>query len=362
MSNPPITRRDLIAATSKIAALAAVAGPAVAQTGKAAGAPIRPVAISSMNGLAAVKVAVEKMAAGMPPVDAAVVGVALPEADPDDVTVGYGGLPNEEGVVQLDAAVMDGGTMRAGAVAALERIKHPAQVALEVMRRTNRILLVGEGALRFARTHGFVEENLLTERSRKIWLYWKENASQKDDWLPDPKEVEDPDIQWFIKKYGDAIFRPSGTIHLSACGPDGQLGCCTTTSGLAFKIPGRVGDSPLIGCGLYCDGEVGSAGGTGHGESNIISVGAHTVVELMRQGKSPEAACTATLERVARNTKLDYLRDERGRPKNNLILYAVNRAGEVGGAALWSGERSKYAVCRAGFEPQLVDCTCLFKR
>jgi N4-(beta-N-acetylglucosaminyl)-L-asparaginase len=362
MSNDQITRRDLIAATTKVAALAAVAGPAAAQTAKAAAPVVRPVAVSSMNGFAAVKVAVERMSAGVPPVDAAVAGVALPEGDPDDITVGYGGLPNEEGVVQLDAAVMDGATMRAGAVAALERIKHPAQVALTVMRSTNRVLLVGEGALRFARAHGFPEENLLTERSRKIWLYWKENASQKDDWLPDPKEVEDPDLQWYIKKYGDAAFRPTGTIHLSACGPDGQLGCCTTTSGLAFKIPGRVGDSPLIGCGLYCDGEVGSAGGTGHGESNIISVGAHTVVELMRQGKSPEAACTATLERVARNTKLDYLRDERGRPKNNLILYAVNRAGEVGGAALWSGERSKYAVCRAGFEPQLADCTCLFKR
>ena len=360
MTDKTITRRELIATTAKVAAVAATVGPAVAQTAKPAGTLVRPVAVSSMNGLAAVKVAVEKMAAGVPPVDAAVAGVALPEADPDDVTVGYGGLPNEEGVVQLDAAVMDGGTMRAGAVAALERIKHPAQVALDVMRRTNRVLLVGEGALRFARTHGFVEENLLTDRSRKIWLYWKENASQRDDWLPDPREVDDPDIQWFIKKYGDAILRPSGTIHLSACGPGGQLGCCTTTSGLAFKIPGRVGDSPLIGCGLYCDGEVGSAGGTGHGESNIVSVGAHTVVEFMRQGKTPEAACLAALERVVRNTKLDYLRDEKGRPKNNLLLYAVSHAGEVGSAAIWSGERVKYAMCRAGSEPQLLDSAYLF--
>ncbi|HVN74851.1 MAG TPA: N(4)-(beta-N-acetylglucosaminyl)-L-asparaginase [Thermoanaerobaculaceae bacterium] len=361
MPSDPITRRDLIASTAKAAAVAAVAGSAAAQTTKPTGGLVRPVAISSMNGVAAVKVAVERMAAGAPPVDAAVAGVALPEADPDDITVGYAGLPNEDGVVQLDAAVMDGVTMRAGAVAALERIKHPAQVALAVMRQTTRVLIVGEGALRFARAHGFPEENLLTERSRKIWLYWKENASQKDDWIPDPKEVEDPDIQWYIKKYGDAAFRPTGTCHLSACGPDGQLGCCTTTSGLAFKIPGRVGDSPLVGCGLYCDGEVGSAGGTGHGESNIVSVGAHTVVELMRQGKTPEAACLATLERVARNTKLDYLRDEKGRPRNNLLLYAVNRAGEVGGAAIWTGERTKYAVCRAGSEPQLVECAYLYK-
>lgn len=360
MPETPITRRDLITTTAKAAAVAAAVGPALAQ---AAPPPfVRPVAVSSMNGLGAVKLAVERMIAGAAPVDAAVAGVALPEADPDDVTVGYGGLPNEEGVVQLDAAVMDGVTMRAGAVAALERIKHPAQVALEVMRRTDRILLVGEGALRFARAHGFPEENLLTERSRKIWLFWKENASANDDWLPDPKEIDDPDIQWFVKKYGDVYFRPTGTIHLSACGEGGQLGCCTTTSGLFFKLPGRVGDSPLVGAGLYCDGDVGSAGGTGHGESNIIVAGAHTVVEFMRHGQSPESACLATLERVVHNTKLDYLRDAKGRPKNNLLLYAVNRAGEVGSAAIWAGERSKYAVCRAGSEPQLFDCAYLFKK
>jgi len=356
MPNAPITRRDLIANAAVAAAVSAVVRPASGADGPAR----RPVAIASANGLAAVKLAVERMSAGDSPVDAAVAGVAIPEADPEDVSVGYGGLPNEEGVVQLDAAVMDGATMRAGAVAALERIKHPAQVALEVMRRTNRILLVGEGALKFARAHGFVEENLLTERARKIWLYWKENAAPKDDWLPDPKETSDPDLQWFIKKYGDAYFRPTGTIHLSACAPDGQVGCCTSTSGLFFKLPGRVGDSPLVGAGLYCDPDVGSAGGTGHGESNIIAAGAHTVVEFMRAGKSPEAACLATLERVVRNTRLDYLKDEKGRPKNNLALYALTRSGEVGAAALWSGPR--FAVCRAGAEAQLADCAYLFRR
>jgi N4-(beta-N-acetylglucosaminyl)-L-asparaginase len=359
MSNKTITRRDLIATTAKVAAVASVVR-SVAEAAPQAAAPVRPVAVASANGVAAVKLAVERMVAGTAPVEAAVAGVAIPEADPDDVTVGYGGLPNEEGVVQLDAAVMDGTIMRAGAVAALERIMHPAQVALAVMQRTNRVLIVGEGALKFARAHGFQEQDLLTERSRKIWLYWKENASQKDDWLPNAKEAEDPDVQWFIKKYGDAYFRPTGTIHLSACAADGRLGCCTTTSGLFFKLPGRVGDSPLVGCGLYCDSEVGSAGGTGHGESNIISVGAHTIVEFMRQGKSPEAACLATLERVVRNSRVDYLRDEKGRPSNNLALYALNRAGEVGGAALWSG--AKYAVCRAGSEPELKESAYLFKR
>ena len=184
---------------------------------------------------------------GSQPVEAAVAGVGIAEADPDDVTVGYGGLPNSEGVVQLDACCMDGNTMRAGAVAALEGYRHPARVALEVMRRTTRVLLVGEGAARFARTIGFEEENLLTERSRKIWLYWKANMSDADDWISAPGQVDDPDVAWFIKKFG--AVRPTGTINLCAANRHGVLGGTTTTSGLFFKIPGRVGDSPLIGAG-----------------------------------------------------------------------------------------------------------------
>jgi len=357
MSHPSeLTRRDLIATASGVAAAAAALAPGVAS---AQGAAL-PVAIASHNGPAAVRLAVERMLAGDGPTDAAVAGVGIVEADPDDVTVGYGGLPNEDGVVQLDAAVMDGATMRAGAVAALERIKHPARVALEIMRRTTRVLLVGEGALRFARAHGFAEENLLTERARKIWLYWKENAAPADDWLPDPGEVEDPDLKWFIAKYTDAMFRPTGTIHLSAVGADGSVGCCTTTSGLFFKLPGRVGDSPLIGAGLYCDPAVGTAGATGHGESCIVNAGAHTIVELMRQGRSPEEACLETLRRVVENTKLPYLRDAAGRPKNNLALYAIRRDGAAGSAAIYS--RTQYAICRAGGPPELRDCAYLFTR
>ena len=354
MSDAELSRRELIAgaAAATVAALAHAAPPPGRQA----------VAVASVNGLGAVRLAVERMAAGSGPVDAAVAGVGLVEADPDDLGVGYGGLPNEEGVVQLDAAVMDGTTMRAGAVAALENFMHPAQVALTVMRRTTRILLAGPGAARFARAHGFAEENLLTERSRKVWRHWKDTLAGKDDWLPDPRVTDDPDIRWFIDRYGDRYFRPEGTIHLSARGADGALGCCTTTSGLFFKIPGRVGDSPLVGCGLYCDGEVGSAGATGHGESCIINAGAHTVVEFMRQGKTPEQACLATLERVVRTTREDWLKDDRGRPRNNLVVYAVNRAGEVGSAAMWSGRSSKYAVCRTGEEAHLIDSPYLYKR
>jgi N4-(beta-N-acetylglucosaminyl)-L-asparaginase len=358
---PDLSRRDLITTTVGAAAAAALASGSPAAAQQAGAAPQRlPVAVSSLNGLAAVKTAVDRMLAGAAPVDAAVAGVNLVEADPEDVTVGYGGLPNEEGVVQLDAAVMDGTTMRAGAVAAIERIKLPSRVALEIMRRTTRVMLVGEGALKFARAHGFQEEELLTERARKIWLYWKENAAPNDDWLPDPKEVEDPDLKWFISIYSDAAFRPTGTIHLSAIAADGSVGCCTTTSGLFFKLPGRVGDSPLIGAGLYCDPEVGSAGGTGHGESNIVNCGAHAVIEQMRMGRTPEEACLATLKRIAANTKLDYLLDRRGRPKNNVTLYAVSRSGVVGSATTWSGGR--YTVCRAGGEPEVRDCAYLFER
>ena len=351
-----ITRRDMIVTAVGAAAATALtpARPAAAQGQRL------PVAIASHNGPEAVRRAVERMLAGDGPVDAAVAGVGLVEADPDDITVGYGGLPNEEGVVQLDAAVMDGTTMRAGAVAALERIKHPSRLALEIMRRTTRIMLVGDGALRFARSHGFTEENLLTERARKIWLYWKENAAPADDWLPDPRETEDPDLAWFIKKYTDAMFRPMGTIHLSAVGADGSVGCCTTTSGLFFKLPGRVGDSPLIGAGLYCDPAVGTAGATGHGESCIVNAGAHTIVEFMRQGKNPEEACLATLKRVVDNTKLPYLRHSDGRPKNNLALYAIDRAGVAGSAAMYS--KSQYTICRAGSPPELRDCAYLFTK
>ncbi len=349
------TRRDVIVGgTAALAGLAA-GSPLHAQDTP----PIAPaVAVASANGLEAVRRAVHDMDVGIDPVEAAVAGVSIVEADPDDVTVGYGGLPNSDGVVQLDACCMDGHTMRAGAVAAIEGFRHPARVALEVMRRTTRVLLVGEGAARFARTIGLVEENLLTERSRKIWLYWKANMSDADDWIPAPGQVDDPDVAWFIEKFG--AIRPTGTISLCAVDSDGELGGTTTTSGLFFKIPGRVGDSPLIGAGLFVDNEVGAAGSTGRGESVIQIAGAHTVVEFMRSGSSPTDACLGALERLVRATRVPYLLDDRGRPNFDVKFYAVSRKGEVGGASLWSGGR--YAVARSGVEPTLEDCAYLFKR
>jgi len=349
------TRRDVV--TGVASALVGIAS-APSLAAQEAGRGTRPVAVASANGLEAVRRTVQRMEAGTPPVEAAVDGVGLVEADPDDVTVGYGGLPNAAGVVQLDACCMDGPTMRAGAVGALEGFRHPARVAYELMRRTTRVLLVGDGAARFARSVGFDEENLLTERSRKIWLYWKANMSDNDDWVTFPGETEDPDVEWFISKYG--AIRPNGTINLCAVNADGDLGGTTTTSGLFFKIPGRVGDSPLIGAGLFVDNEVGAAGSTGRGESVIQVAGAHTVVELMRRGASPTDACLGALERIVRATRVGYLLDDQGRPNFDVKFYAVNRVGEAGAAAIWSG--GSYAMCRSGEEPRLEDCAFLYQR
>ena len=328
----------------------------------------RPLAISSANGLRAVEKAYAVLAAGGDPVDAAVSGVTLVEDDPDDVTVGYGGIPNEEGVVQLDASVMDGRTMKCGAVGALERIRNPAKVARLVMDQTNRVFLVGRGALAFALAHGFPEENLLTERSRRIWLYWKEKLSGTDDWIErGDEESKDPDIRWYIQKYGVEDFRPQGTINCGVVTAGGDLAGCTSTSGLFFKLPGRLGDSPVIGAGLYVDGEVGACGSTGWGEGNLRACGSHTVIEYLRQGKSPEEAALKTLERIVAMAR--DKRDKNGRPDFNVSLYVVDKKGGHAGAAVWSGSRggsgtltpSRFAVADAS-GARLKESAFLYKR
>src|SRR5262245_23522678 len=357
------TRRDLI----KSAAILPVAAQ-VKPTPTARAAGSRPLVISSANGLKAVEKAYQILAAGGDPVEAVVSGVNIVENDPEDVTVGYGGIPNEEGVVELDASVMDGRIMKSGAVAALHSIKNPSRVAKLVMEQTSRVMIVGEGALKFAKNHGFKEENLLTERSRKIWLYWRENLSTADDWNPTPAEAQDPDIRWYIDKWGDEDFRPQGTINCDCVTASGDLAGVTTTSGLFFKIPGRVGDSPIIGAGLYVDNEVGAAGSTGWGEGNIRVVGAHTILEMIRGGKSPQDACLETLRRVEKLAK-DAKRDEKGRPKFDLHYYVVTKDGRYASAAMWSGEKNgkgeivpnQFAVCDAK-GPRLEASAFIYKR
>lgn len=311
------------------------------------------VAVSSGNGIPAVTKAIEMIKDGSDALDAVIAGVNIVEDDPNDTSVGYGGLPNEEGVVELDAAVMHGPTHRAGAVASLRNIKNPSKVARLVMERTDHVLLVGDGALRFAKAHGFKEEELLTDHARQKWLQWKENLSPEDDWLPSHTEHDKGIGQVF-----EPFYRNTGTIHCSALDRKGNLSCVTTTSGLAYKIPGRVGDSPIIGAGLYLDNEVGSAGSTGRGEANLINCSCVMVVEYMRQGKSPEQACLMACERIVKNNKMRRLQRDDGKPAFNVRFYAVNKMGEYGSASIFGP--GDYAV-HDGTSARLLQGAYLYK-
>jgi N4-(beta-N-acetylglucosaminyl)-L-asparaginase len=313
------------------------------------------IAIASGNGQRAVDKAMELMKLGEDPLDAVIAGVNIVESDPDDMSVGYGGIPNEEGVVELDASVMHGPTHNAGAVASLRNIKNPSRVAKLVMERTDHALLVGEGALKFARAHGFKEEDLLIDRARAIWLKWKENLSERDNWFSPKAEELDEEIRDIVAYHG--------TINCCALDAKGDLAGVTTTSGLGFKIPGRVGDSPIIGAGLYVDNDVGAAGSTGRGEANILTCGSNMVVEFMRDGFSPEEACLKTLERIAQKSKLQpYLVDEEGKPRFGLSFYAVNKKGEYGCALMWSPrDRGRFAV-HDGVSSRFEEPAYLYKR
>ncbi len=341
------------------AAAAAAAGmltPSVAPaSGKRSVSPSGPVVVSSANGLQAVEKAASMIRGGADTLDAVIAGVNIVEEDPDDTSVGYGGLPNEEGVVELDSCVMHGPTCRAGSVAALRNIKTPSLVAKLVMERTDHVMIVGEGALRFARAHGFEEVNLLTDKARRRWLRWKESHSDKDDWIV-PLEVPDDDDR--SEAPLDLPFT-QGTINCCAVNPKGELSGVTTTSGLAFKIPGRVGDSPIIGAGLFVDNKVGAAGSTGRGEAVIKTCGAHTVVEGMRHGLSPVEACLAALRRIVETTTEKRLLHKDGRPGFDVKFYALAKDGSFGAASIWSG--AKYAVFADGTKRH-EDCAFLYER
>ena len=316
---------------------------------------VKPVVVSSANGLKATALAMEMIQKGSDTLDAVIAGVNLVENDPNDNSVGYGGLPNEQGVVELDSCVMHGPTGRGAGVASLRNIKNPSLVARRVMERTDHVLMVGEGALQFAKAHGFKEEDLLTDDSREIWLRWKENLSKSDDWLS-PHTIDTLDVGENIK----SALRNHGTINCNAVDKNGNISGVTTTSGLAFKIPGRVGDSPILGAGLYVDNEVGAAGSTGRGEANLLSCASVMIVEYMRNGNSPEEACLLACKRIANQTKMKRLLDSNGRPNFNVSFYAINKKGEYGGAAIWSGQR--FAVNTGEKESRLENAGYLFKR
>src|SRR5215475_1650 len=336
----------------------------------------RPLMISSANGVNALSKGMDILKAGGDTLDAAIAAVTIVEDDPNDYSVGYGGLPNEEGEVELDASCMHGPTHRAGSVAGVRRIKNVAKLAQTVLQRTNHVMLVGDGARRFAVAEGFAEENLLTEHSRKIWLAWKASTSfnwrpgsDSPEWKPTaalrehiaPMFGDSQEEQMLLARAVDVILDPpTGTIPCMAVDAKGDVSAVTTTSGLSWKIPGRVGDSPIIGAGCCVDNEVGAAGSTGKGEENIKISGGHTIIEMMRQGKSPTDACLEALGRIARH----YKNDKKKLGTFHIYFYALNKDGVYGSASLWrngyeQSKRAKFAV-HDGSEGRLENCATYF--
>jgi N4-(beta-N-acetylglucosaminyl)-L-asparaginase len=325
---------------------------------------VKPVVIASRNGhtvknggtMTCVETAFDMMTKGEDVLDALIAGVNIVELDPEDSSVGFGGLPNADGVVQLDSCCMHGPKKRAGGVAALEGVRTPSLVAKAVMEVTDHHLLVGQGAQRFARNMGFkIEDDLNTEKSRQRWLEWKRRT--------DPTHYLDP------QKRAEAGFRAGlqmvreglidlddfwGTINCDGINSEGEICGVTTTSGLSWKIPGRVGDSPILGAGLYVDGEVGAAGSTGRGEANLYGLCSFFIVEEMRRGKHPKDAGMEALKRVQKNTVEKRLLNSRGLPGFGLSFYIVNAKGEHAGVALYAPTgRSRYSVCTENGAEQL---------
>lgn len=327
----------------------------------------RPLIISSANGLHALDKGMDILKKGGDTLDAVVAAVTVVEDDPNDDSVGYGGLPNEEGEVELDASVMHGPTGRAGAVAAVRRIKNVSRLAKTVMENTNHTMIVGDGARRFAVAEGFEEMNLLTEHSRKIWLAWKAKSSlnwrpgiDSPEWKEHMAMIFDGDEKQIAYAERVIAHPPTGTIPCMAVDAKGDLSATTTTSGLSWKIPGRVGDSPIIGAGCFVDNAVGAAGSTGKGEENIKVCGGHTIIEMMRQGKSPTDACMEALARVAHN----YKNDKTKLSTFHIFFYALNKDGQHGAASLWRNyyedpKHSVYAV-HDGTQARLEECKPFF--
>ena len=362
------SRRDFLKTSAGVGVGAAVG---IGSTQPVLGAPavrrsaVTPVSVASGNGLEAVTTAVRVVGQGGDTLDAVVEGVNIVERDPNDSSVGFGGLPNMEGVVQLDSSVMHGPSRGAGAVACLEGIKTPSSVAVDVMRYTDHVLLVGEGAQRFALSMGYEIEDLLTERSRRRWIEWRARMSDRDDYLtPEESPMKVPPFE-DEEDYGLALLdshdgvRPLGTINCNVIDANGDLSGVTTTSGLSNKIPGRVGDSPIVGAGLYVDNDVGACGSTGRGEAVIKTCGSHSVIELMRGGMSPTDACLEALRRIVTFTTEERLRNDEGRPAFGVNYYAINKNGDHGGASIYSGGR--FAVCKDG-DTRHEDLAYLFER
>lgn len=348
--------------------------------------PQKPVIVTRETGDTTIAEAYAMLERGGDTLDAALHICQGREDDPNDHSVGYGGLPNEDGVVELDACVMHGPTRRAGAVGAVQNIRHAGRLAKTVMEKTAHVMIVGDGAQKFAVDEGFPRENLLTDDARKIWLLWKESGYgwwgpglDSPDWKPPaglppgsipkasllPRHPSPEQHRMVVEAMNrlseraermgirpgllreavrQVLWPTTGTIHVSALNVKGEMSGATTTSGLAWKIPGRLGDSPIIGAGCFTDQDIGSAGAIGNGEENIKVAGAHTILDMMRQGASPKDAGLEALRRIARNynndmTRLRYV---------DMIYYVLRRDGAYAGVSLWStrgaGMRKTFVV------------------
>jgi N4-(beta-N-acetylglucosaminyl)-L-asparaginase len=348
-----LNRREFVQATGAVAAAAAVPSTVFGQaptmmTPKS----VKPVVVSSNNGnkyknggsQTCVEKAFSMITSGSDVLDALIAGVNIVELDPEDSSVGYGGLPNAEGVVQLDSCCMHGPKKRAGGVAEIEGVRTPSKVAQMVMDLTDHHLLVGKGAQDFARSMGFkIEDDLNTEKSRKAWLEWKRRTDPLHYLSPEDRKTAYNRV--LLDMVADGWVDPQhvyGTINCDGLSPKGEICGVTTTSGLAWKIPGRAGDSPILGAGLYVDGEVGAAGSTGRGEANLYNLCSFMIVDEMRRGAHPKDAALTALKRVAKNTIEKRLLNAKGQPNFGLNFYCLNAKGEYAGVSMFE---STYAVC-----------------
>ena len=372
-----LNRRQFVQTTTAagVAAAAAIPNTLFGQpsTGAAQGPIVmtrnsaKPCVVASSNGnrskdadgMTCVAKAFKMMTGGSDVLDALVAGVAIVELDPDQTGVGWSGLPNAQGVVQLDASCMHGPKKRAGAVAAIEGVRTPARVAQWVADETDHHLLVGKGAQDFARGMGMkIEEGLINETARKQWLEWKRRT--------DPLHYLDPKSRaqaWYdagLQMVREGLIDGEhfwGTINCDGVNAKGEICGVTTTSGLAWKIPGRAGDSPILGAGLYVDGDVGAAGSTGRGESNLYNLSSFLIVEEMRRGAHPKDAAMTALKRVAKNTIEKRLLNAKGQPNFGLNFYCLNAKGEYAGVAMYQGT---YAVCTEN-GPQTLQTDALYE-
>jgi N4-(beta-N-acetylglucosaminyl)-L-asparaginase len=351
-----LNRREFVK-TGTAAGLAAAAVPhaAFAQAPAVSTRTTKPVVISSSNGhrfknggqKTCVETAFAGIVKGDDVLDSLIAGVNIVEFDPEDTSVGYGGLPNADGIVQLDSCCMHGPKRRAGGVGALEGVRTPSLVAKAVMEQTDHHLIVGKGAQEFARAVGFkIEDDLNTERSRAAWLRWKRETDPLH--YLDPIKRQEAMRRIELRMIADGIIDPNhfyGTINCNGVNAKGEVCGVTTTSGLAWKIPGRIGDSPILGAGLYVDNEVGAAGSTGRGEANLYNLCSFLIVEEMRRGAHPKDAGMTALRRIKANTVEKRLLNPRGEPNFNINFYAVNKRGEHAGVTMYGGREVTYSYC-----------------